>query len=100
MTIVYKSNKKLVSNDHVIEQLRTLLAKIDPDVGYKDWSQALMVIVYETEGHECGLALADEWSSQGYKYRGCRDVAYRWKNFNIDYPRPVRMPTLVRMAMR
>lgn len=81
-----------------IEQLTEQLTEIDPDVSYGDWVRALMVIFNETEGSEEGLELANEWSSQGQKYRGKEDVMKYWKYFKLDHERPVGIATLVRMA--
>lgn len=83
-----------------IVKLAVQLSQIDPDVGYGDWMRALMVIFYETGGSEEGFELADEWSSGGCKYRGTKDVRSTWRGFKPDYPNPVRMGTLIRMAKR
>lgn len=83
-----------------IAKLAVVLNQIDPDVHYEDWMRALMVIFYETGGSEEGFALADEWSSGGSKYRGTKDVRSTWRGFKPDYPNPVRMGTLIRMAKR
>lgn len=93
-------DKRNFSQEFKLEQLRSLLHGIDPDLGYFEWIKVLMVIFYETSGSDEGLALADEWSSHGKKYRGLRDVKYRWDHFDISYKKPVRMPTLIRMAKR
>ena len=86
------------SEEGTLSQLRYQLDQIDPDTDYGNWIKALMVIFHETNGSDAGLALADEWSSRGRKYRNFRDIEYRWNHFDISYPNPVRMGTLVRMA--
>lgn len=91
----YKHN---ASPEGVLEKLRTILEEIDPDVCYGEWIKALMVIFYETNGSDEGLALANEWSSQGTKYQGLRNIEYRWNHFDLDYKTPVRMGTLIRMT--
>ena len=75
-----------------------LLEWADPDLGYPDWFRVLCVIFYETKGSHEGLEIADSWSSGGRKYRGAQDVYKRWKSFDPDHPRPVKIGTLVRYA--
>ena len=94
-------NKRFnASQEQVLDELRRNLQKIDPDCNYLDWIKALMVVFYETKGSDDGLALADEWSSGGQKYRGFQDVEYRWNHFNLSYEKPVRMGTLIHMARK
>jgi len=92
------NNRYIAPQEGVLDQLRTTLMKIDPDISYGDWIKALMVVFYETKGSDAGLALVDQWSSHGKKYRGFRDIEYRWNRFNIAYEKPVRLATLIRMA--
>jgi len=81
-----------------IERLTKQLTEIDPDVSYGDWVRVLMVIFNETQGSEEGFELANDWSSQGQKYRGEMDVMKSWKYFKLDHERPVGIASLVRMA--
>ena len=81
-----------------LTNLAALLEHIDPDVPYSDWIRVLMVIFYEFGGSEDGFELADYWSSQGYKYKGVKDVRDKWRHFKPHYASPVKMGTLVRMA--
>lgn len=83
-----------------LKELRSVIQVIDPSIGYSDWIIVLMVIFYETQGSDLGLALADEWSSNGHNYKGLKDVAYRWNRFDLSYKRPVRMGTLKRLAQK
>ena len=79
-------------------KLRSVLADIDPGVGYCDWIVALMVIFNETGGSEAGLLLADEWSQGGHNYRGFHDVESRWNRFKLSHKKPLRMGSLIRLA--
>lgn len=81
-----------------LTKIAELLAHIDPDVGYDEWIRVLMVIFHETDGDEAGFQLADYWSSQGYKYKGEKDVRAKWRYFKPHIANPVKMGTLVRMA--
>lgn len=90
-------NNKNDSNS-ILPKITALLEHIDPDVHYDEWIRVLMVIFYETKGSQAGFELADYWSSQGYKYKGVRDVRARWRCFKPNIANPVRMGTLVRMA--
>jgi hypothetical protein len=93
-------NKHNALQEGMLAKLSTILVEIDPDVGYSEWIKALMVIFYETSGSDEGLALANEWSSQGSKYRGFRDIEYRWNHFDITYKNPVRLGTLIQLAKK
>jgi hypothetical protein len=86
------------SSEHVLAQLSSLLADLDPDVSYPDWCRALMVIFNETRGSEEGFELADSWSSGGCKYRGTSDIRSMWRSFKLDHQYGVRIGTLVRMV--
>ncbi len=82
-----------------LEQIKELLAQIDPDTGYWDWVRVLMAIYYETGGSEKGFDIADEWSSKGRKkYKGCNDVYAKWRCFKPDHKRPIKMGTLIKIA--
>lgn len=91
MKVEHDTNAKLM-------KIHALLKHIDPDVHYCDWIRILMVIFYESGGSEEGFELADYWSSQGYKYKGEKDIRSKWRHFKPDYAKPVRIGTLVRMA--
>ena len=81
-----------------LTKISELLAHIDPDVDYHEWIRVLMVIFHETDGAEAGFEMADYWSSQGYKYKGEKDVRAKWRCFKPHIANPVKMGTLVRMA--
>lgn len=83
-----------------LKELRSVIQLIEPGIGYSDWITVLMVVFYETQGSDSGLALVDEWSSNGQNYKGFKDVAYRWNRFNLSYKHPVRMGTLKRLAKK
>jgi len=85
------------TSDKLIK-IYALLKYIDPDVHYGDWIRVLMVIYNESNGSEAGFELADVWSSQGYKYKGEKDVRKYWRNFKPNHTNPVRMGTLIKMA--
>jgi Bifunctional DNA primase/polymerase, N-terminal/Primase C terminal 2 (PriCT-2)/AAA domain len=77
-----------------VAHMRAMLEHIDPDEGYDFWLKALMAIHHETEGSDEGLALADEWSSKGERYKGTRDVEKKWASFDAGSTTPVTMATL------
>ena len=81
-----------------ISQIVTLLNFIDPSCGYAEWIRVLMAIFHETGGSDEGLRIADEWSSKGEKYKGIKDVEFRWNSFRGDVPNPVTVGTLIKMA--
>jgi hypothetical protein len=63
-----------------------LLAPIDPDLSYDNWSKVLMAVHHETAGSEAGFELVNEWSAKGKKYDGVEDVRSHWRSFNTDRP--------------
>ena len=64
-----------------IERLRTLLKDRDPDASYPDWIKAMMAVHSATGGSAAGLAVVDEWSQKGVKYRGLADLRTHWASF-------------------
>ena len=94
------SKKQTRSSGATIKKLASLLEHIDPDCCYDNWIRVLMVIFNETRDSEEGFELADEWSSNGVKYRGTDDVRSTWRYFDLNHPKPVGVATLVRMIKR
>ena len=82
----------------VLANIPLLLEKIDPDCPYPDWMRVLMAVFHETAGSAEGLAMVDDWSSKGTKYRGTKDVEVQWRSFRLDVKKPVTMGTLIYMA--
>ena len=80
-----------------ITAIRALIAHLDPDIGYTEWLSVLMAIHNETNGSEEGLALADEWSSEGDKYKGHREIESKWNSFKIVSGASVTMGTIRRL---
>ncbi|MBP0440670.1 PriCT-2 domain-containing protein [Tianweitania sediminis] len=63
------------------EEIAELLTYVDPDLPYDEWVQILAAIHDATGGSGSGLAMADEWSSRGRKYKNNREMAQKWKSF-------------------
>ncbi|HRK38281.1 MAG TPA: PriCT-2 domain-containing protein [Burkholderiaceae bacterium] len=104
---VPRPNAPLVNRTYVDEEqggttpihvLRDLLEYIDPDVGYQDWTNVMMAIFHETAGSDAGLALADEWSSKGEKYRGISELQIKWDSFDLNFATPITIRTIQKMA--
>lgn len=68
-------------SERSIDELHDLLFSIPPDCGYDEWHQALMAVHAETGGSGQGLALVDDWSSRGSKYRGRKEIETKWRSF-------------------
>lgn len=62
-------------------QLRKLVEGRDPDCAYDDWIRVGMALHHETGGAAEGLALWDEWSRRGKKYKGEADLRVHWFSF-------------------
>lgn len=60
-------------------EIRQLLAGMDPDADYERWIHAGMAIHSATDG--AGFELWDEWSAQGEKYKGPADLRTHWRSF-------------------
>lgn len=80
-----------------LSELKRTLSKIDPDCGYTDWVQCLMAVFHESHAASEGLAIADDWSSRGAKYRGFAEVQAKWNSFDLNAER-VTVASLVRLA--
>ncbi|TPM58996.1 hypothetical protein FJ959_08970 [Mesorhizobium sp. B2-2-4] len=73
---VYKPSYDSGETSHA--EIAELLTYVSPDCGYQDWVSVLMAI-HSALGSD-GLAIADDWSSRGKKYRR-GEVARKWKGF-------------------
>lgn len=91
-------NRRSPSRHNNLDHVRTLLEKLDPDMWYGDWLRVLMAIFYESEGSEEGFDIANDWSSQGWKYKGEKEIRYKWDSFDLSHPHPITIGTLIRMA--
>ncbi|MBT4035773.1 MAG: AAA family ATPase [Candidatus Marinimicrobia bacterium] len=81
-----------------VEQMRQLLAPIDPDQSYDDWTRIGMALYNETDGSDGGLDLFDKWSSGGKKYGGRSEIEYKWRSYYRGVGQPVTAGTLIYMA--
>jgi predicted P-loop ATPase len=75
-------------------RLRELLATRNPDCGYEDWIAVGMALHHETKASPTGLALWNEWSSAGQKYRGLGDLETHWRSFKLDHTNPKTLASL------
>ncbi|ABC81611.1 PriCT-2 domain-containing protein [Anaeromyxobacter dehalogenans] len=74
------------SDEHVplsaqeVDKIRSALDAIDPDVGHDEWLRVGMALHFGFEGSAEGLALWNEWSAGGGKYKN-GEPADRWRSF-------------------
>ena len=70
-----------------VEEVREPLFAIDPDCGYKQWTEIASALRHqfrsEDEAREA-YELFDEWSATGQKYRGEKDTKAKWRSFRPD----------------
>lgn len=78
-----------------LDEIAELLSYISPDSGYQDWLAALMAVHAATGGSSAGLAIADDWSARGSKYKGTKELAAKWKSFKGQ---GVNLATLAALA--
>lgn len=81
-----------------LHELRELLRGRDSDADYDTWIKVAMALHYATGGSDDGLAVWDEWSARGEKYKGRADLEAHWRSFKLDVPRPVTIEWLRRRA--
>ena len=77
------------------DEIRSALNAIEPDITYEDWVTMGMALHAWDANH--GLYLWDEWSCQGDKYSGIKDLEYHWDSFKSDGG--VTLGTLFKQAM-
>lgn len=70
-----------------VEEVRPALFAIDPDCGYKQWTEIASALRHqfrsESEAREA-FDLFDEWSATGAKYKGQKDTKAKWRSFRPD----------------
>jgi hypothetical protein len=81
-----------------LPKLKSLLDAIDPDCDYPKWFNALVSVYHETAGSDEGLALVDEWSSRGKKYKGTKELEGKWASFRSGTSKPMTIGTLKFLA--
>jgi predicted P-loop ATPase len=77
-----------------LQPLREMVANHDPDGDYDSWVRVGMAIHHETDGSDDGLAIWDQWSSLGEKYKGTSDLESHWRSFRLDGNNPVTVASL------
>lgn len=66
-----------------VEEVEDLLSWIDPDAGgYDAWLEVLQALHDHFAGSAEGLRLAEDWSSQGDKFKP-GEVASKWQGFQV-----------------
>jgi len=80
-----------------LEQIKALLAALDPNLPREQWIRAMMAVWHATNASEQGFKLVDEWSSGGKTYPGSDGVRKQWASFQPK-ANPVTVGTLVAMA--
>lgn len=85
-----------------VAQIERILSHVNPDCGRDEWLRVGLAIHHETQGDDTGLALFDEWSSDGATYPGTEGVEYQWNSFRGPAPgRPsTTMASVIHMAKK
>lgn len=76
-------------------EVQELLTHIPPDAPYQDWLNVLMALHDRFGGSDEGLALADQWSATGVKYR-TGEVSAKWRSFKRSGVTWATIPALAR----
>lgn len=85
------STRKIIEN---APGLAALLNNLDPDAGYHDWLAVGMALHHETGGRPEGLALWNEWSAAGSKYKGLADLESHYRSFRLNHDNPITLASL------
>lgn len=80
------------------DEIKALLADLDPSMGRDEWIRVGMALHHETDGD--GFHLWDEWSSDGHQYPGTDALETQWDSFTRRQAtgRQVTMASVIRMA--
>jgi hypothetical protein len=79
------------------KQLKILIDKLDPDIGYEEWYRIGMAIYHETNGSDEGLNIYDAWSSKGTKYSGTKEICAKWSSFKSGSSTPITVGTIYKL---
>jgi hypothetical protein len=77
-----------------LNEVSKILVYLDPDMHYGDWIRVLMAIYNESGGNEEGFKIANDWSSEGMKYKGEREVRTKWRSFSKSSSKKITIGTL------
>jgi archaellum biogenesis ATPase FlaH len=76
------------SNSVILDQMKKVIDKMDPNMGYDDWLKVGMALHYESGGKPEGLQVWDEWSATSeQKYPGYEFLKEKYLTFG-NSPRP------------
>ena len=75
-----RNDKKNFSNSNNIDRISKALIYISPDIDYDSWIKIGMAL--KSELGASGFNLWNQWSRQGSKYKGEKDVEHHWNSFN------------------
>jgi hypothetical protein len=79
------------------KQLKILIDRLDPDIGYEEWYRIGMAIYHETNGSDEGLNIYDAWSSKGTKYSGTKEICAKWSSFKSGSNNPITVGTIYKL---
>lgn len=83
------------------DEIQQALKFISPDCSRDDWINVGMAIHWasnETDQFDQGFTIWDDWSAQGVKYPGQREMLVQWNSFKATKTNTVRLGTLFHIA--
>lgn len=83
-----------------LDDVRAMLARLDPSCGREEWIRAGMAIHHATGGHADGFNAWDRWSAKAGEptYPGTRALWRQWTSFKHDRTDPITVGTLIAMS--
>lgn len=79
-------------------EISALLEQLDPDMEYGEWTKISMAVHHVTGGSDDGMAIFDEWSRRGGKYKGIGEIRTKWRSFKTDRVNSYNIGTIINMV--
>jgi len=80
-----------------LDEISSIVAEFDPDMDYDGWLKVGMALHHEGAGEISYLAIWDNWSKLGSKYK-TNDCASKWHTFGKKSCHPVTLRSLLWMS--
>ena len=103
-SLIEKDQERTIKTDGPLnaswDEIQSALDSINPDCSYQEWINLAMAVHdagIKSEEEETALQLFNDWSSQGEKYQGEKDILFHWRSFTPG--NGITIGTLFKTAM-